>query len=565
MTLLIVDTTGIQPYIFGSNRLPENIGASFLVKQATTKWAQQAAEETGGQVVYAGGGNYLVTFDEATGMPQEFIRRLSRKTLTQAPNLQLVIAAEKVESEEDLPDAVRRGFAKLAQQKRCRALPAPPLGYSVTRVCQSTGLPAVEEISEKPNGEAPFYFASAEIAAKKHQVPQANKALHSVFSEVIENTIYQFPQDFDHLGRSLGEHSFIAVVHADGNDMGQEIQDIAKQCKAEGKADEYRARIKAFSAAVNQAGEDALRDTLQSLIDRLRYDQAQYELSREGDRICLWARDQQTQQPLRILTTVDLTATNQGYYLPFRPLVFGGDDVTFVCDGRLALSLATTYLQKFEDYAQNLPYASGPLTACAGIAIVPVHYPFARAYQLAEELCHSAKEYRRAKKISKSCLDWHFAMSGLSGRLEAIRKRQYTVAAGTLHQRPVTLAENTIPGEELHAWTQVRGAATAFQQQWADKRNKLKTLREELRGDSQTVQRFLTQTNIKRLPKLSHSSREDLAKSGWLNTQCAYFDAVELADWFIALEERGLDEGHPLYQDTAQDEVNDAATANQAA
>jgi hypothetical protein len=29
MQLVMVDTTGIQPYIFGSNRLRENIGASY--------------------------------------------------------------------------------------------------------------------------------------------------------------------------------------------------------------------------------------------------------------------------------------------------------------------------------------------------------------------------------------------------------------------------------------------------------------------------------------------------------------------------------------------------------
>lgn len=33
--LVIVDTTGIQSYIFGSNRLRENVGASYLVHQAT--------------------------------------------------------------------------------------------------------------------------------------------------------------------------------------------------------------------------------------------------------------------------------------------------------------------------------------------------------------------------------------------------------------------------------------------------------------------------------------------------------------------------------------------------
>jgi hypothetical protein len=38
---------------------------------------------------------------------------------------------------------------------------------------------------------------------------------------------------------------------------------------------------------------------------------------------------------------VKLTLENDKYLLPFRPIVFGGDDVTFICDGRLGLSLAT--------------------------------------------------------------------------------------------------------------------------------------------------------------------------------------------------------------------------------
>lgn len=38
MQLLILDTSQIQPYVFGSNRLRENIGASYLVAQATGQW-----------------------------------------------------------------------------------------------------------------------------------------------------------------------------------------------------------------------------------------------------------------------------------------------------------------------------------------------------------------------------------------------------------------------------------------------------------------------------------------------------------------------------------------------
>ena len=39
-TVTVLDTTGIQPYIFGSNRLRENIGASYLVSEATDDWVR---------------------------------------------------------------------------------------------------------------------------------------------------------------------------------------------------------------------------------------------------------------------------------------------------------------------------------------------------------------------------------------------------------------------------------------------------------------------------------------------------------------------------------------------
>ncbi len=76
------------------------------------------------------------------------------------------------------------------------------------------------------------------------------------------------------------------------------------------------------------------------------------------------------------------------------------------------------------------------LTACAGIAIVKSHYPFARAYALAEELTRSAKSYRTKETIVGSCLDWHFALSGLGGSIKEIRDREYKVRAGIADVAP---------------------------------------------------------------------------------------------------------------------------------
>ena len=62
------------------------------------------------------------------------------------------------------------------------------------------------------------------------------------------------------------------------------------------------------------------------------------------------------------------------------------------------------------------------LYACAGIAVVKTHYPFARAYELSQSLTESAKSYAREEADGNlSALDWHFAAGGLLGKLKKTR------------------------------------------------------------------------------------------------------------------------------------------------
>ena len=47
-TLTVLETASIQSYIFNSNELRENIGASHLVYMATTYWVKEALERASG-------------------------------------------------------------------------------------------------------------------------------------------------------------------------------------------------------------------------------------------------------------------------------------------------------------------------------------------------------------------------------------------------------------------------------------------------------------------------------------------------------------------------------------
>jgi hypothetical protein len=226
-------------------------------------------------------------------------------------------------------------------------------------------------------------------------------------------------------------------------------------------------------------------------------------------------------------------------------------------------------VQEFIKQTKDRVACGGEITACVGIAIVKAHYPFARAYTLADALCKSAKTYRRElvqegekweEDWGKACLDWHFALSGLAGSLQDIRRREYDMQSqahkdikrengylpNRLYIRPLTLGQN--PGERFRAWPVVRRLLSAFQEEeWSAKRNKLKALRDALRAGPEAVKQFLTQFEAQ-LPKVDEDLQIELPQDSWVawgspeGGRCVYFDAVEMADWFMPLQGAETDE-----------------------
>jgi hypothetical protein len=557
MLLVVVDTTQIQPYIFGSNRLRENVGASYLVDAATGAWAFEAVREAvkgagpgetnigpvdelldakriesglAAEVLYAGGGNFVVLFgtEKAEEFAKKFTSNLSRRALLEAPDLQLVIAQQAMQWGNDrLSDRLNQTFRALAIQKRNRAWSAPLLGLGVTASCNSTGLPATGLVSGI--GGEPPYLASDEIQAKVDVALQHGNE-PSAADERLKKALplkkegkerYRYPRDFDEMGATAGEYSYIAVVHADGNGMGQRILHIGDVYESPDKNREFVRKLREFSLDVEKAAKAALNAVLARLVHRIDED---------GGKGIVYKPTQ------KMSIQIELASKEGQYYVPFRPIVFGGDDVTFVCDGRLGLSLAIEYLREFEHQtrlADSLRKDGSGLTACAGVAIVKSHYPFARAYALAEELARSAKVYRRDNEIDGSCLDWHFALSGLSGSIEEVRDREYKVSEGSLTLRPVTLAANLRKAQ--HAWPVIEKGIKAFQgEDWAGHHNKIKALRDVLREGPPAVKHFVEALGSE-LPTVL-SGMSDWPKRGWQGKYCGYFDAIELANWFIPLK-----------------------------
>lgn len=572
-TLTLLDTSGIQDYIFSSNRLQENIGASEIVYRATTLWVFEALEKAGftkhnielkrdsentvldwrftgseiendvnmqAEVIQAAGGNALILFREGETMPHSnairFAKELTLRILREAPGLNVLVKHIAFDFENDrLPSKFdndgnpmegykgkRRELEEaMGEHKRSRRIPTPTLGLSVTATCSSTGLPAIRTpMGSQRIGEEEFNLLvrgqdqqesertrliSRETTFKLAARELANKRLRHILGEVAQS--YDFPSDMDNLGRVSGEESYVAVIHADGNGMGKRLQAIEngtyqKYETASRKIlnREYIKALRKFSIGL----EEACRNALTSIVGKIAASIDSEDM---------------------VAGKIPIVHKGKSNYLPFRPLVFGGDDVTFLSNGQIGVELAAMYLTEFEKQTSDYH-------ACAGVSIVKMHYPFSRANKLAEELTHNAKKLVKDSGQDFSALDWHFAQSGLSGSLDVIRRREYrSLDDKPIYLRPVTLKTG------VTSWEKLKSVILEFQTEWAEKHNKVIGLRESIRKGPTYAQKYIQDFDLYTdKTKLPDIAAEEAQKTGWADGKCYYFDAIELLDHYVSLE-----------------------------
>ena len=525
--LAVVDTVGIQSYIFASNRLRENIGASHLVYQATKGWLLDSPDaflptphnvgqrkqrldegvkgvETGAlaaELLYAGGGNTVLLFKKREDAVV-FLGRLHERMLTQAPGLEIASIIVDMEWEQSLAQAMNNAFQALAKKKAAQGNILPLQGLSVTAAGRSSGL-AANVVVKAPGGSAWMPLSNETVAKWEHN-DEAKARLSRDLGVYLQDD-YDFPSQFDDLGRSEGEQSYLAVVHADGNGMGKLLLGIIDRYAHAGGSQnrEFIQRLRAFSDATTDAGLNATQAVVQQV------------------------------QSWNESNVVAPAVRGGKKMLSLRPIVYGGDDVTFVCDGRLGLSAAHAFLAAFEK--QSIPDVDGnlqPGKAAAGVTIVKVRYPFSRAYQLAESLCHNAK-VRFERQVN--ALDWHRAQSGLFGSLSEIRQAEYQEeweADGrrpvhSLMMRPISIGDDPVDG--WRTWENFRTMLGAFgSDAWP--RNKVMELREVLRSGPAGVAKY-TETHGRTLPKITfRTTATEYLKNGWHGGRCVYFDPIEMID-----------------------------------
>ena len=204
------------------------------------------------------------------------------------------------------------------------------------------------------------------------------------------------------------------------------------------------------------------------------------------------------------------------------------------------MSLARVALEAFSGTA--VPSLEHTLGACAGVAIVKSHAPFARAYELADALCREAKARLRqghGRFRSERCaIDWHVGHLATLEPLARTREREYRANGWDLTLRPYPQGRSG--ATQTFSWllddVLGDGGAGGFRgAAWQRHRNKIKDLREILRSGPEAVQQSLDAWKVTAGPEAGALPAG--LGNGFQGSETPLLDAIELMDLHLPLEE----------------------------
>ena len=477
MNLVMLESSGNQKYIFGSNRLAEAIGASQLTLEVGVDVAMRATDAVFGTSFTSGSPQELTkkllaqSWDRADG--PTVINAMSGKALIAVPDRdsgrRLVQEATKIAITE-MPGLQFSGFVseqpfEWSDDKytlescsrevhqgisRLRADAHQPIEryrqWPLADICATSGLPA--RAVHKDKGE--FVRMSAVALAKHRAIERWSSRAETLGfddAEVVDS-VKKLESRFDKARKW-------AVVHADGNGLGRIFQSFADKVQEEVEATRaegarpnvhYARTLCEFSIAIEEATQAAFSDALSVF-------RAEGE-EREGEE-------------------------QKGKFVPIVPIILGGDDLTAITDANTALAFTVEFLRAYETRTRDSEHRGGViprltdgkgLTACAGVAIIGKHYPFHHAYDLAEALIVSAKSIKRHSE--GSALDFHVLFDSLMPNPEDVRRCRKDPADPTqyrLTMKPYVVSSRASSDEhkewaKLRRWDDLSTAAERLKQ-----------------------------------------------------------------------------------------------------
>ncbi|HNU97088.1 MAG TPA: hypothetical protein PKG99_00255, partial [Candidatus Syntrophosphaera thermopropionivorans] len=431
---------------------------------------------------FCGGGNLYLqckTEDEA----KNIVRNLSKRIFEKAPGLSFNAVILKAEEEKDFSYRMQRLYQKMAEEKRTHHQITTLPSYGINAQCSAGPLSA----QYLDNSEGSRKYISEVVQVKRIAAKRAESEFKDKYKEALGDD-FEPTDEFLKISPLKGEDSHIAVVHIDGNGIGAIFSTLKT-------LSDYQE----FSNKLNNDMQQALRETIKILEDKIR----------KGE----WDYNYKTVNEQNILK----------YILPLRPIYIGGDDITFVCEGRLGIELSCIFIEEVQKLLNR-----DDVSFCAGVAIAKTNFPFFQIYKAADALCRSAKNKRlqdikeEVAKKSDSYIDFHMINSSVYSNLEKVRKIQYTSISGKniLYYRPYKLSEMK---------KQIENAKN-FARTWPN--SKLAKFREVLYKSKDELTAFKQDINTKINLPLFYDGFQDFANSDdfFFDNKTIFLDIIELID-----------------------------------
>lgn len=415
---------GIQKYILSTSKLKEMIGGSAIINYIASPdfydpllaglnlEKNTAFTPDAGKYIVAqanAGALRLIVFKR--DLAENFLRSACQRLLANFPGLPFYSAISEFDWTDDQDG--RKAYARARKEAddiiaaRRNKGPAPagaPL-LPILRVSRLDGLPAAggdKEFFSLPSAARRDREMLNRSARELRKIVKAPAGLELVWEDDLEKMLQ------DQEGR-------IALICMDGNDLGKLFGEMLGEGEAGGLSlSKSLSALKDFSDNIQKCNLEAFAFACQKIID--------YELK-------LWARKNPDSAPEKLV-------------MPLRPLVMGGDDITLIARADIALALVRAFTDKFMEIGGKYRLSLG-----VGMVVMPMSYPFAKAFPLAESLQDSAKKLTRslAPGVRPSSLDYLVLTEDAENNMQAIRQRLYTSADGfLLTSKPLALGNGRL-------------------------------------------------------------------------------------------------------------------------
>lgn len=375
--LLSFDTDRIKEYVFATGNLRDIRGASAILDELNRiempAQVKEAAPEA--KVVYAhGGSGMFVVSAENAEKARIAVEKLYREATVSAT----VTGVFAELPENTTPDVEITGVRNILKQ-RLRAAKEKNPEYSAMistplfKLCESCGTFYATERFQGPEGEEKLCRAcllkkEKDKEIKKSIVQWINRlpALKAQEKDPLWKRLiaslaeagYPFsrkmnrPESLEELGELSEPRGYLALLVADGDNMGSKIDSLSNLKE-----------IKQFARVVDQAVYEALLKAINKYLRPAREDNS----------------------------------------LPFDILLLGGDDLVLVTCAQSAMDVATYLVEEFSSITGK--FFSPPLTLSASVVIAHSHYPFSALLRLAESGLKFAKKEAARRRRSEEILE----------------------------------------------------------------------------------------------------------------------------------------------------------------